>query len=180
MRGYMANTHTGSSETRRHIVKGMMGVAALTRSFSFAAPLNSERKIDMAEVRHSTLKVGPVTVFYREAGLAGRPVLLLLHGFANSSHYFRHLMPLLANHLHLIAPDLPSFGFTKVDGEDYRYTFAQLTETTQGFVDALALRRCHVRLRLRGAYRIQPCSRRSGPHYRDHLAEWQRIRRRLG
>ena len=91
--------------------------------------------MDVAEVRHSTVKVGPVTVFYREAGLEGRPVLLLLHGFANSSHYFRHLMPLLANRFHLIAPDLPSFGFTKVDGEVYRYTFAQLTETTQAFVD---------------------------------------------
>jgi pimeloyl-ACP methyl ester carboxylesterase len=95
----------------------------------------------MAAVRHSALKVGPVTVFYREAGLEGNPVLLLLHGFANSSHYFRHLMPLLANRFHLIAPDLPSFGFTKVDGESYRYTFAQLTQTTQAFVDALALRR---------------------------------------
>ena len=61
----------------------------------------------MEAVRHSTLKVGPVTVFYREAGLEGNPVLLLLHGFANSSHYFRHLMPLLANRFHLIAPDLP-------------------------------------------------------------------------
>jgi pimeloyl-ACP methyl ester carboxylesterase len=119
----------------------MIGVAALARSFSFATPLNVERKVDVTEVRHSTVKVGPVTVFYREAGLEGRPVLLLLHGFANSSHYFRHLMPLLADRFHLIAPDLPSFGFTKVDGEDYRYTFAQLTETTQGFVDALALRR---------------------------------------
>jgi pimeloyl-ACP methyl ester carboxylesterase len=97
--------------------------------------------MDVTEVRHSTVKVGPVTVFYREAGLEGRPVLLLLHGFANSSHYFRHLMPLLANRFHLIAPDLPSFGFTKVDGKDYRYTFAQLTETTQAFVDVLALRR---------------------------------------
>jgi pimeloyl-ACP methyl ester carboxylesterase len=95
----------------------------------------------MAGVRHCTLKVGPVTVFYREAGLEGLPVLLLLHGFANSSHYFRHLMPQLASRFHLVAPDLPSFGFTKVDGEDYHYTFAQLTETVQGFVDALALRR---------------------------------------
>ena len=95
----------------------------------------------MAAVRHSTLKVGPVTVFYREAGLEGNPVLLLLHGFANSSHYFRHLMPLLANRFHLIAPDLPSFGFTRVDGESYRYNFAQLTETTQAFVDTLAVRR---------------------------------------
>ena len=96
----------------------------------------------MTEVRHSAVKVGPVTVFCREAGVEGNPVLLLLHGFANSSHYFRHLMPLLANRFHLIAPDLPSFGFTQVDGGvGYRYTFAGLTETMQGFVDALSLRR---------------------------------------
>jgi pimeloyl-ACP methyl ester carboxylesterase len=95
----------------------------------------------MLAVRHSTIKVGPVTVFYREAGLDGNPLLLLLHGFANSSHYFRHLMPLLANRFHLIAPDLPSFGFTTVNGESYRYTFAQLTETIQGFIDALRLPR---------------------------------------
>jgi pimeloyl-ACP methyl ester carboxylesterase len=119
----------------------MIGAAALAGSSSFAAPLNAEAKTDMTLVRHSTVKVGPVTVFYREAGLEGRPVLLLLHGFANSSHYFRHLMPLLANRFHLIAPDLPSFGFTKVEGGDYRYTFAQLTETTQAFVDALGLKR---------------------------------------
>jgi pimeloyl-ACP methyl ester carboxylesterase len=129
----------------------MIGAAALARARSFAAPLkaaslmaaslNSEEKMDMVEVRHSRLKVGPVTVFYREAGLEGRPVLLLLHGFANSSFYFRHLMPLLANRFHLIAPDIPSFGFTKVDGEGYRYTFAQLTETIQAFVDALGVRR---------------------------------------
>jgi pimeloyl-ACP methyl ester carboxylesterase len=97
--------------------------------------------VDRVGVRHSTVKVGPVTVFYREAGVEGRPVLLLLHGFANSSHYFRHLMPRLASRFHLIAPDLPSFGFTRVDAGDYRYTFAQLTEAVQGFVDALALRR---------------------------------------
>ncbi|WP_052200470.1 alpha/beta fold hydrolase [Terriglobus sp. TAA 43] len=95
----------------------------------------------MTTVRHSTLKVGQVTVFYREAGVPGNPVLLLLHGFANSSHYFRHLMPLLANRFHLIAPDLPSFGFTEVEGDSYRYTFAQLTQTIQAFVGAMGLRR---------------------------------------
>jgi pimeloyl-ACP methyl ester carboxylesterase len=142
----MANNRTVSGETRRHMLKRMVGAAALAGSSSFDSPLNAasrnlEGKVDVAEVRHSTVKVGPVTVFYREAGLEGRPVLLLLHGFANSSHYFRHLMPLLANRFHLIAPDLPSFGFTKVEGKDYRYSFAQLTETTQGFVDALGLRR---------------------------------------
>jgi pimeloyl-ACP methyl ester carboxylesterase len=71
--------------------------------------------MDLAAVRHSALNAGPVTVFYREAGLAGNPVLLLLHGFANSSHSFRRLMPLLANRLHLIAPDQTAFGFAQND-----------------------------------------------------------------
>ena len=66
---------------------------------------------------------------------------------------------------------LPAFILLYQSGEDYRDTFAQLTETTQGFVDALVLRRCHVRLRLRGAYRIQPCSRRSGQIGRAGLYE---------
>ncbi|MFY9739174.1 MAG: alpha/beta hydrolase [Candidatus Cybelea sp.] len=98
--------------------------------------------ICMPNVRHSTIRVGPANVFYREAGTQGKPVLLLLHGFANSSHYFRHLMPKLAGRFHLIAPDLPSFGFTTVEeGEGYQFTFAGLTKTIQGFVNELSLRR---------------------------------------
>ncbi len=96
----------------------------------------------MPIVQHSTVKVGPANVFYREAGARGQPILLLLHGFANSSHYFRHLMPKLSSRFHLIAPDMPSFGFTTVEeGKGYQYTFAGLTETLQGFVDELSLRR---------------------------------------
>jgi pimeloyl-ACP methyl ester carboxylesterase len=96
----------------------------------------------MSNVRHSTVQVGPANVFYREAGTEGQPVLLLLHGFANSSHYFRHLMPRLAGRFHLIAPDLPSFGFTTIaEDADYQFTFEGLTETIQGFVNELSLRR---------------------------------------
>lgn len=96
----------------------------------------------MPDVRHSTVQIGPANVFFREAGTQGQPVLLLLHGFANSSHYFRHLMPKLAGRFHLIAPDLPSFGFTTIEaGAGYQYTFAGLTETMQGFVNELSLRR---------------------------------------
>src|ERR1700733_12054302 len=55
-----------------------------------------------------------VTVFYREAGAANAPVLLLLHGFPASSFMYRELMPLLADRYRLIAPDLPGFGFTEI------------------------------------------------------------------
>ncbi len=93
-------------------------------------------------VRHATVRVGSANVFYREAGTQGQPVLLLLHGFANSSHYFRHLMPKLAGRFHLIAPDLPSFGFTTVEeGGGHQFTFSGLTKTIQGFVNELSLRR---------------------------------------
>ncbi len=118
-----------------------MEAAALSGASSLDPDVASLSAAGAKVVRHSTLKVGPVNVFYREAGVVGKPVLLLLHGFANSSHYFRHLMPLLASRFHLIAPDLPSFGFTAVDEESYQYTFAQLTQTIQAFVDALQLRR---------------------------------------
>ena len=51
-------------------------------------------------------------------------------------------MPKLADRFHLIAPDLPSFGFTTIEeGVGYQYTFAGLTETMQSFVNELSLRR---------------------------------------
>ncbi len=91
---------------------------------------------------YRTIDVDGVQVFYREAGAADAPVLLLLHGYANSSHYFRQLMPRLADKFRLIAPDMPSFGFTVVpDTRKYDYSFAGLSNTIKAFVDALGLRK---------------------------------------
>ncbi len=80
--------------------------------------------------------------FYREAGDAQAPVLLLLHGFPSSSHQFRNLIPPLATRFRVIAPDLPGFGFTEVPAErKYVYTFDNLAQSLEAFVDALALSR---------------------------------------
>jgi pimeloyl-ACP methyl ester carboxylesterase len=49
-------------------------------------------------------------MFYREAGRADAPTLLLLHGFPSAGHMFRDPIPLLADRFHLVAPDLPGFG----------------------------------------------------------------------
>src|ERR1700677_2870578 len=98
-------------------------------------------KTTILAVRHKRVKAGGVDIFYREAGREDAPVLLLLHGFANSSFYFRHLMPLLADRFRLIAPDIPSFGFTEVPAErNYQFTFASLSKTITAFVDALGLK----------------------------------------
>ncbi len=40
------------------------------------------------------------------------PVLLLLHGTGAATHSWRSLLPLLAEHFSVVAPDLPGHGFT--------------------------------------------------------------------
>jgi len=83
-----------------------------------------------------------VRVFYRAAGAATDPVVLLLHGFPSSSFMFRELIPRLAAHYCVIAPDLPGFGFTEVPAErKYVYSFDGLALTIEAFTQALKLNR---------------------------------------
>lgn len=83
-----------------------------------------------------------LTVFYREAGPANAPVVLLLHGFPTSSFQYRELIPRLADQYRVIAPDLPGFGFTEVpEQRRYKYSFDALADTILAFADALHLKR---------------------------------------
>ena len=79
-------------------------------------------------------------IFYREAGPKPAPHILLLHGFPTSSHMFRNLIPRLADRFHVVAPDLPGFGFSDApDRKKYRYTFEQLAKTIDNFTQAIGL-----------------------------------------
>ncbi len=96
----------------------------------------------MPRTSFHTIEADGVNIFYREAGEPEAPALLLLHGFPTSSHMFRELIPRLAGRYRVIAPDLPSFGFTSVPAErEYRYSFDSLAHTTSAFVEALGLTR---------------------------------------
>ena len=93
-------------------------------------------------VSYRSINADGIEVFYREAGRPDAPVLLLLHGFANSSHMFRHLMPVFSDRFRMIAPDFPGFGFTEVpNSRSYVYSFAELAKTLRAFVKALGLTR---------------------------------------
>jgi len=93
-----------------------------------------------SQTRISTITADGIEIFYRSAGSSSSPVILLLHGFPSSSHMYRNLIPLLSTHYHVIAPDLPGFGFSSVPAErQYSYTFANLTSTTEAFLDALKI-----------------------------------------
>jgi len=97
---------------------------------------------NIPNIKLDTVEADGIKIFYREAGPADAPVILLLHGYPTSSHMFRHLMPRLASSFRLIAPDLPGFGFTEVPSErQYRYTFDNLGVTINAFVEALNVKR---------------------------------------
>ena len=93
-------------------------------------------------VRYKTIDLGEIRMFYREAGGASAPVVLLLHGFPTSSHMYRDLIPQLAVDYRVLAPDLPGFGSTKAPPRGvYAYTFDNLYKSVQSFVDVLRIER---------------------------------------
>jgi pimeloyl-ACP methyl ester carboxylesterase len=97
---------------------------------------------DPLQVHHRSMDIGGVSLFYREAGAPEAPVILLLHGFGASSYMFRELMPRLAGHYRVIAPDLPGFGQTTVvPGTPFAYTFDNLAAVIDAFTVAIGLER---------------------------------------
>jgi pimeloyl-ACP methyl ester carboxylesterase len=89
---------------------------------------------------YQTIEVDGLNLFYRTAGCSKNPTILLLHGFPSSSHQYRNLIPLLAGKYHILAPDLPGFGFTTVPpAREYSYTFSSLATTVGLFLDALSI-----------------------------------------
>src|SRR3954453_15416464 len=95
-----------------------------------------------AETSYHTIDVGGLDIFYREAGRAAAPVVLLLHGFPTSSRMFRNLIPMLADKYRVVAPDYPAFGHSAVPSRfNFHYTHAHLSEVVEALIDKLGVRR---------------------------------------
>lgn len=103
-------------------------------------PANTAFAQATAEVRHKTVKVGDLDVFYREAGPKDAPTILLLHGFPTSSQMFLKLIPALADTYHVVAPDYPGYGHSAMPSRDtFAYTFDNLAKVVEGFTEAVGL-----------------------------------------
>jgi pimeloyl-ACP methyl ester carboxylesterase len=137
----------------------------------------------MMTVQYRTIDVDGLPIFYRSAGPADAPAILLLHGFPTSSHMFRNFIPVLADRFRLIAPDLPGFGRSaQPDRSDFAYTFEHLAEVIGRFTEAVGLERfalyifdygAPVGLRLASAHpeRISAIVSQNGNAYVEGLSE---------
>lgn len=126
-----------------------IGVASAALALGFSAPAaqaappqNSVQSPAVPTVHHRRVTVDGVSVFYREAGPADAPVLLLLHGFPTSGHMYRDLMVRLGDRYRVVAPDYPGFGDSDAPSrETFDYTFQHYAERIAGFTDVLGLDR---------------------------------------
>jgi len=96
----------------------------------------------MNNTHYSAANVDGFKVFYRQAGSKNSPKLLLLHGFPSAGHMFRDLIPLLADHLHIVAPDLPGFGQSDMPPRDrFSYTFDNIAKVINRFTEVIDFNR---------------------------------------
>jgi len=140
----------------------------------------------MTAIKYRTADVDGFKIFYREAGEAGAPKLLLLHGFPSAGHMFRDLIPHLADRFHIIAPDLPGFGNSDMPGRGY--TFDRIAEKIDRFTETVGFDRYAVyvfdygaptgfRLAVRHPDRITAIISQNGNAYEEGLSEgWTPIR----
>jgi pimeloyl-ACP methyl ester carboxylesterase len=158
-----------------------------------ASALHAQPKASSSSVPHTSIRrieADGVTVFYREAGAADAPVVLLLHGFPTSSFQYRELIPRLADRYRVIAPDLPGFGFTEVpEKRRYKYSFNALAQTISAFTEALGLKRyamyvfdygapTGLRLAMKNPERVTAIVSQNGNAYEEGLGDaWAPIRR---
>jgi pimeloyl-ACP methyl ester carboxylesterase len=143
----------------------------------------------MAPVRYRTADVDGFKIFYREAGPADAPKLLLLHGFPSAGHMFRDLIPPLADRFHMVAPDLPGFGQSDMPPRDkFRYTFDNIADVIDRFTEVIGFDRFAVyvfdygaptgfRLAVRHPERITAIISQNGNAYEEGLSDgWTPIR----
>jgi pimeloyl-ACP methyl ester carboxylesterase len=140
----------------------------------------------VSTVRYRNVPVDGTGIFYREAGPASAPKLLLLHGFPTSSHMFRHLIPLLADRFHIVAPDLPGFGLSDPPGRGL--TFDRIAQTLDRFTETVGFDQyalyvfdygapTGLRLAVKHPERITAIVSQNGNAYVEGLSEgWNPIR----
>ncbi|WP_428662042.1 alpha/beta fold hydrolase [Reyranella sp.] len=180
------------------------GAASNRRRFALALPLLAFGAASLQQVRaaraapdakapivthYRTRTVDGIKIFYREAGPANAPTVVLLHGFPTSSHMFRNLIPELADRYRVIAPDYPGYGQSDMpDHAKFPYTFDRFGELVGALLDQIGVNRYAMyvmdygapvgwRLALKNPDRITALIVQNGNAYEEGLKEfWDPIK----
>ncbi|ASK33550.1 alpha/beta fold hydrolase [Alloalcanivorax mobilis] len=91
----------------------------------------------MTTITEQRVQANGLTFHVREAGEAGQPVIILLHGFPECGYSWRYQMPFLAARgYHVLAPDLRGYGFSDAPKDVAAYRQDILVADVMGILDA--------------------------------------------
>jgi pimeloyl-ACP methyl ester carboxylesterase len=155
-----------------------LSLAASHRALQAIFMLN-DPGADARQIKHRRVDVAGVSCFYREAGPAAAPVLLLPHGYPCSSYEFRNFMPALADRWRSLAPDFPGSGYSDT-APSFRHDFDGYAEFLERFLDRCGVDRfalylhdfgsqIGLRLAMRHPDRVAALIIQNGDIYEDQL-----------
>lgn len=143
-------------DRRAFIKTGAAGLVGAGAALTVEAGLDSVARAAQREANrlpakfptlHKKIEVDGLGIFYRDAGPADAPVILLLHGFPTSSQMFRKLIPALSDRFRVVAPDYPGFGRSDMPSvADISYTFDNLAEVVTKFLGVLGIQKYSIYL----------------------------------
>lgn len=90
-------------------------------------------------IKTKWVRIGAARIYYQEVG-AG-PCVILVHGLAGSSRWWRHNIEVLARHFHVYVIDL--IGFGRSQGH-HTFVLNEAAEYLRGWMDRLGIERAGV------------------------------------
>lgn len=169
-------------------IPAMLLATSMVSGAALANPANNNAA--KPNVRFNYEQIENVNIFYREVGSKNAPTILMLHGYAASSFMWRDVIDALSEDYHVIALDLPAFGFTESPAkENYEYTFANLANTVDKFIKKKGINSFAIavhdygapvgwRLALKNPGKVTAIISQNGNAYEDGLADgWEPIKK---
>lgn len=129
---------------KRYLLAGATGIVAgavATKLLTRPRDVSWPDSIDLIyHPEHSWFTtVNGVRVHYQEAGDENAPPMILIHGFISSTLIWSEVfLPLAAAGFHVVAPDLPGYGYSEKP-RDAEYTIASQARTVVGLMDRLGI-----------------------------------------
>jgi pimeloyl-ACP methyl ester carboxylesterase len=126
----------GSVAKDRAQFRTFVRVGSIRKSLLLISAIMASHLARGAKVKDQTIKTNGINMHFVEHG--NGPLILLCHGFPETSHSWRHQLPALANAgFRAVAPDLRGYGETDRPEQIDQYTLFHLIGDMVGLLDAL-------------------------------------------
>jgi len=93
---------------------------------------------------HVYKEVNGVRLHYAEIGRGNGPLVILLHGFPQCWYQWRYIMPRLAPHFHLVAPDMRGYNLSSKPPGVASYNIEEVSQDIVALIRALGEERAHI------------------------------------